>query len=150
MHKITNKIYVAEIKFSSFLNDIWLKKISTKFRRVLKQCSVFYLRYIFDIINHKNTINIIYLFYRSLLANKRFVKIFARLPCSTRGIFGDQFYRLRFIFRFTFRFESETGSIVVYKIWPNCSVSFHVINVITKVIHLQTIEHLTKLLYSKF
>jgi hypothetical protein len=30
---------------------------------------------------------------------------------------------------FIFRFESETGSIVAYKMW-NCSVSFHGINVI--------------------
>ena len=35
----------------------------------------------------------------------------------------------RFKFRFIFRFESETGSIVAYKMW-NCSVSFHGINVI--------------------
>ena len=35
----------------------------------------------------------------------------------------------RFKFRFIFRFESETGSIVAYKMW-NCSVYFHGINVI--------------------
>ena len=50
-----------------------------------------------------------------------FIDLYA--PVTIRSTVSDS------SFRFIFRFESETGSIVAYKMW-NCSVSFHGINVI--------------------